>query len=460
LTSTLRNSLRSASISVADGDWRSILLLCGAILAAAALGLAVSFVDVPGVYLPIICTLVVVLICLLVLDRSALALPAILRPAPVVFGSVALGAIAASSLESNETSSYFLLLGFEMVGFFLAILLVPDISSIKLRPRPVDRIRLIRYSKACWAVCVLAGLIFFALRGVPALLPDVESSRVTQATTGTGYFRLLAYMAAPAALLLFAAEERRSWIYLLVSLALIVGLADRSPLLYVLLPIGVTVAVAGGRRFGSVQIIVVGLTALLAIAAIGAYRIVSQEDFRAYPEYREDIATRNYLDIAVTSVEHYATIVPHNAVLAKRLVDEGLIPSQYGRTYLTLPISALPGRQLSPDLLIKKASGKTFIGGGTPPTLTGEGYMNAGYGGVVLAALALMLLVRYWGAVVVTEAEAEKNPNFRVATVMYGYVVAWALGAQVAGFAGASSVPLAGFVLLLVLRRLASPERA
>jgi hypothetical protein len=417
-------------------------------------------VNVSGADIPIICTLAIVLICLLVLDRSAVALPAILRPAPVVFGSAALGAVAASSLATGEMSSYFILLGFEMVGFFLALVLMPDIGSVALRPRVVDKAQLVRYSKVCWGICVFGGLIFFALRGVPALLPDVESSRVTQATTGTGYFRLLAYMAAPAALMLYAAEEPRSWIYLVVSTALIVGLADRSPLLYILLPIGVTITVAGRWRFGSVQIILVGLAALLAVAAIGAYRIVSQEDFRDYPEYRQDIAARNYLDIAVTSVEHYATIVPHNAVLTKRLVDEGLIPYQYGQTYLTLPISALPGRQLSPDLLIKKASGKTFIGGGTPPTLTGEGYMNLGYGGVVLAAVVLMLLVRYWAAVVVTESRGEQQPNFRVATVMYGYVVAWALGAQVAGLAGASSVPLAGFVLLLLLRRLASTKRA
>jgi hypothetical protein len=441
-----------------DERRRSISLLCLAIFSAAALGALVPFAHITGAEIPIVCTLAIVVLCLLVLDRSAVALPGILRPAPVVFGSMALGAVAATSLADHEISSYFGLLAFEMVGFVLALILIPDISTLAVRPVVVDRVRLIRYSKACWAVCVFGGLIFFALRGVPALLPDVESSRVTQATTGTGYFRLLAYMAAPASLLLYAARERRAWIYLLISVGLIVGLADRSPLLYILIPIGVTVTVAGQRRFGSAQIILVGLTALLAIAAIGAYRIVSQQDFRDYPEYREDIATKNYLDIAVTSVEHYATIVPKNAVLAKRLVDEGLIPPQYGRSYLTLPISALPGRQLSPDLLIKKASGKTFIGGGTPPTLTGEGYMNFGYAGVVLAALALMVLIRYWGAVVVKKASAGPGLDLRVSTVMYGYVVAWVLGAQVAGFAGASSVPLAGFVLLLVLRHVSATK--
>jgi hypothetical protein len=58
--------------------------------------------------------------------------------------------------------------------------------------------------------------------------------------------------------------------------------------------------------------------------------------------------------------------------------------------------------------------------------------------------------------VVVKKASGGPSLDLRVSTVMYGYVVAWVLGAQVAGFAGASSVPLAGFVLLLVLRRISS----
>ena len=457
-----RSGLRLAFLpQLRETEWRrSAPLLLVAVVAAACLGSVVPLASISGTQIPIICTLAVMVGCLLVLDRSAIALPGILRPAPVVFGSVALGAVAASSLAGRDSNTYFTLLGFEMIGFLLALLLMPDISAVPTRTRTIDRAKLIRWSKICWAVCVLTGLAFFAARGVPALLPNIESSRVNQAGSGTGYFRLLAYMSAPAALMLYAADVRRSWVYLGVASALIVGLADRSPLLYLLIPVGVTMTVAGKRRFGSWQILVAGALALMAVAGIGAYRIVSQDDFRSYPEYRQDIASRNYFDIAVTSVEHYATIVPANAVLAKRLADEGLIPFQYGRTYLTLPISILPGHQLSPDLLIKKASGKTFIGGGTPPTLVGEGYMNAGYVGVVLAAFVLMLFVRYWAAVVVTEAAARSGPNFRTGTVIYGYAVAWVLGAQVAGFAGASSVPLAGFVLLLVLRWVSSRKVA
>jgi hypothetical protein len=434
-------------------------LAIGAVLAA-AVGALVVWASVSVAWLPVVVALAASAAAVLLVDRSATLLPLALRPAPVVFVSVAFGAVASSSLPSDDVAAYALLLGFELVGFALGILLLPDISTAGIRPREVDAEKLIRWSKVIWWLGLLAAFGFFATHGIPALSGNVESGRVEQAASGSGYFRLIAYMAGPASLMIFAADGFRSWKYVAGALIMIVALGDRSPLLYLLIPLGVTFSIAGRRRFGSIQILGVGLAVLVIIAGLGAYRIVSQEDFRSYPEYRKDIAEKNYLAIAETSLTHYAEVVPANAVLTKRLVDKGLIHYQYGATYATLAISALPGRQLSPDLLIKEVTHKRFIGGGTPPTLSGEGYMNAGYIGVVVSALVLMLLVRYWASALPRSLRGLASPSGRVTSMVYGYVLAWALGAQVAGLAGASSVPLAGFLLLVVLRHMCSEKTA
>jgi hypothetical protein len=434
-------------------------LAVGAVLAA-AVGALVVWASVSVAWLPVVVALAASAAAVLLVDRSATLLPVALRPAPVVFVSVAFGAVASSSLPSDDVTAYALLLGFELVGFALGILLLPDITTANIRPREVDAEKLVRWSKVIWAFALLGALGFFATHGIPALSGNVESGRVEQATSGSGYFRLVAYMAGPASLMILAADGRRSWKYVAGALVLIVALGDRSPLLYLLIPLGVTFSIAGRRQFGSIQILGVGLSVLAIIAALGAYRIVSQEDFRSYPEYRKDIAEKNYLGIAATSLTHYAEVVPANAVLTKRLVDKGLIHYQYGATYATLAISALPGRQLSPDLLIKEVTHKRFIGGGTPPTLSGEGYMNAGYIGVVISALVLMLLVRYWASALPRSLRGLASPSGRVTSMVYGYGLAWVLGAQVAGLAGASSVPLAGFLLLVVLRHLCSEKTA
>src|SRR5207244_4134209 len=97
-----------------------------------------------------------------------------------------------------------------------------------------------------------------------------------------------------------------------------------------------------------------GALLLVGIAAIGTYRIISQAEFTKYSEYKGALATKNYPDVAWISVTHYARTVPANAVLTKQLVDEHLIPYQFGKTYFTLFLTALPGQQLSPDLMIKR----------------------------------------------------------------------------------------------------------
>jgi hypothetical protein len=109
---------------------------------------------------------------------------------------------------------------------------------------------------------------------------------------------------------------------------------------------------------------------------------------------------------------------------------------------------------LTLDLQIKAATGKTFIGGGTPPTLNGEGYINFGWPGIALGAFVLAALAS-WSAA----AAFGKHARFlgaatrRARASVFGYMIAYASLAQVSGFVGASTVPITAFLVLVFLTR-------
>jgi oligosaccharide repeat unit polymerase len=430
-------------------------VLLGATFLAVAVGAAASMAVLSAHQLQLVCGFALLALVILLVDKNVVAIPTILRPASVLFASLILGSIATSGITEQQFPQYLDLWACEIGGFLLGILVFPSLSRpASARRSYVDTERLAKHTQTIWIICLLAAFLFFVIQGIPALLPNVEESRVATAVSGTGYLRLLAYMSGPASLILLAIRGRKAWPYLAGAVIVILALADRSPLLYFCLPIVAIAALAGRRRVRSPQLMIASALLLSLVAGIGTYRIFSQKEFRKYSEYNQAIANHDYLSVALTSVEHYASVIPENAVLTKKLVDEGKIHYEWGQTYLTLFLEALHSKPLSPDLLIKKVSGKSFIGGGTPPTLAGEGYMNGGLPGVVLAAFGLMLLLRYWASSLLGARGSGTREELRVTAVIYGYVVAWGINAQVAGLAGASTVPLAGFLFLIVLRRL------
>ncbi len=390
------------------------------------------------------------------LDNDAPMIPRVLRPATAVFASSLLASSSTFYLVGDEFETAYLPLWLvQTLGFLAGHLAFPRMSR-RLRGAQlrVNLRKLDRYAWWMFWVCLAAAVMYLRTVGIGALGGDLEQSRIDAAQGTTGYLRLIAFLTPAAAALLFATRGRRAWFPVAAAALFILSVGSRIPLLYFAFPLVVVVALVG-QKIKSRHIVVVAILALVFLGWYGAFRIEGQEGLNNHPMYKAAVAQGDTTQVAMTAVEHYAGVIPANAVLVKRLVDQERIPLQYGQTYTTLFISVLPGRQVSPDMMVREASNKEFIGGGIPPTLMGEGYMNWGWPGVFLNAMALMLLARYWGSVVVSVYRSGDRYQLRVVALIYGYVIAWAVFAQTSGFAGSATITLATFLVFVAMRRLA-----
>lgn len=373
--------------------------------------------------------------------------PRLLRPTFAIFLASGLGTLAGVTLPTVDQRDFLWLKLGESAGFALGLTLV-------FTPKGHTRLRalgarLAKPTAMLGMVAATAAVIFFVWQGVPALGDDVESGRVAASGTGTGYLRLLAYMLVPVALVLAAKQHRHvKWVVILAAVV-ILGMANRSPLLYLLGPILGMMALTSSR-VKSRHLMFGGLLLALLVVSIGTYRVMSQEAFRGYAEYSRPLAEGDVLEVARISALHYVEVVPQNAVLTKAIVDSGRLGPELGLTYLTPLMTALPGEQLSLDRRIKELSSATFVGGGTPPTLAGEAYVNFGPLGLLLVpALFLGLARTAFSSLQRTQAASAAAQ--RIAAVRYSYLLLLICGAQVAGVAGASTFPLTGLAVLYLL---------
>jgi oligosaccharide repeat unit polymerase len=386
-------------------------------------------------------------------DSDATVIPAILRPAPIVFGSLTIASVSAGALGAGQYEEYFVMWLLQALGMAAGFLLATNLTrSSAGAPRPVLIWRYWLSSRLFFCLFLLAAVTYFVTQGVPALQSDLEQARVDAAEGGSGFIRMFAFLLPTATAAAVGIRGwRKTWLLVAVTLIVMLGYGNRVPFIYFVFPLAVMLAVTT-KKLGSGRIIAVAVSLLGLMGALAAWRVYNTEDMASSYQYRDAVATGDSLAIAWSAISHYTQVVPENAMLVKNVIDSGAMPLQFGSTYFTLFASVLPGKQISPDMMLKELNGVQFLGGGIPPTLAGEGYMNFGYFGIFLNALFAMLLLRYWAAVVIKMSKEQGSDQSRVVGLIYGYVLTWVCLAQISGFAGSATVSLAGFLLLLGIR--------
>lgn len=386
-------------------------------------------------------------------DSDATVIPAILRPAPIIFGSLTIASVSAGALGTNQYEEYFVMWLLQALGMATGFFLAANLARSSAKaPRRVMVRRYWFTSRVFFCLFLLAALAYFATQGIPALQSDLEQARVDAAEGGPGFIRMFAFLLPTATAAAVAIKGwRKTWLLIAVTLIVMLGYGNRVPFIYFVFPLAVMLAVTT-RKLGSGRIIGVAASLLGLMGALAAWRVYNTEDMASSYQYRDAVASGDSLAIAWSAISHYTQVVPENAMLVKNVVDSGVMPLQFGSTYFTLFASILPGKQISPDMMLKELNGVQFLGGGIPPTLAGEGYMNFGYFGIFLNGLFAMLLLRYWASLVIRISKQGDASQRRVVGLIYGYALTWVCLAQISGFAGSATVSLAGFLLLLGIR--------
>lgn len=433
-----------------SGGWPVAIILM-TLFVIAAVPAAVLLLPQPG---PLIQILIGVFLVVLWLgaDSNATVIPTILRPAPIVFGSLTIASVSAGALSVDQYDEYFVLWLIQALGMAAGFLLAANLTRSSAKaPLPLSINRYWSSSRVVFVLFLLAALAYFATQGIPALQSDLEQARVDAAEGGPGFIRMFAFLLPTATAAAVAIKGwRKTWLLVAITLVIMLGYGNRVPFIYFVFPLAVMVAVTT-KKLGSGRIIAIAVSLLGLMGALAAWRVYNTEDMASSYQYRDAVANGDSLAIAWSAISHYTQVVPENAMLVKDVIDSGAMPLQFGSTYFTLFASVLPGKQISPDMMLKELNGVQFLGGGIPPTLAGEGYMNFGYFGVFLNALLAMLLLRYWASVVIRTSEIRSTNQARVVGLIYGYALTWVCLAQISGFAGSATVSLAGFLLLLAI---------
>lgn len=374
--------------------------------------------------------------------------PAILRPSVLVCAASATATFAASFLDPAVAERLVTLRLLEAIGLGMGLLVAPVIAGRERGDRASVGVPLaLPKLWALFALFLSAGIVFVATQGAPLLAGNIESGRVEAAASGSGYLRLLAYMTVPVAISLYARRAPRAVLAVLLAAGVVVLLANRSPLVYLFGSLVIVRVLMSQTAVPKSRIYAGAALGLLMILALGTFRIFSQDEFQKYDEYRFDLAEANYTAVTITAANAYIRVVGQNEALVRDLYSSGLLETRFGTTYLNLFITALPGEQLSLDREIRLLSGSSFVGGGIPPTLGGEALVNFGLVGVLIVPFLMVLALT-------TQFQRYYYHGNAVEAAVYAYLLIWFSGAQVAGLAGASTVPLAGALVLMLLAHL------
>lgn len=304
----------------------------------------------------------------------------------VVYGGAPALLLREGAFDAAEQVTSALVLG--MVAYLLGAFFISLTSGAAMIGSSSREFASVTYRpRVLWTVFGLgaAAMIFYWARagGVPILQSDLENSRV-EALSGSGvpfYLSMLMMvstwmsikegsgigwpgrltMLSIGSLLLFSTGWRNT-VFAFVIVALLIWYYT--------------------HRVRSIYVLAAGVVAVLGVVGIGLYRVFSS-GITTYATYRR-LASGDLFGAVTTYLETYADGFARNLSVVFQ-VTPSVLPFQNGETIVWNFLALLPGQAREPfDFVLKRAAGQGFEGGGLPPTLVGEWYINFGWLGVGL----------------------------------------------------------------------------
>jgi oligosaccharide repeat unit polymerase len=287
-------------------------------------------------------------------------------------------------------------------AFFLGLLFFPVLKHFQApRPRAMSQITALfrNWSTARLHLVFLGGLLvsflaaalfFTRAGGIPILFQNVEEGRV-EAIRGNAYIAFVA-LSISYFFLAYWAQHLASggkpfslrMVFLFAIVVLIqVSFGYRNKLVWFV----VTLLVAYNylyRRLKLRYVVYLGLLMLILVVLAGIWRASTVKD-------------EDSLNFAFAGILGYGEHMFKRSTVGLIAVTE-IFPEQesfsFGRVYISHSLNMLlPGHQLSFGQWLKEATRLEFSGGGLPPSLVGEFYLNFGMPGVLIGFFLVGLVL-------------------------------------------------------------------
>ncbi|RCX29145.1 oligosaccharide repeat unit polymerase [Bacillus sp. AG236] len=245
--------------------------------------------------------------------------------------------------------------------------------------------RYTKIKKLSFYIGVVAMVAFWAkAKGIPALMPDLENSRVV-ALEGNGipYYFSMSIMVSVWIYFMQDVKIKKQAIYLIIGVALLMSTGWRNTSVAL---ICVAIILYHYRKpIPFKKLVITGVTLVFVITVSGLFRIYSS-DLQGY-ELMTMMESGNYIGAFFSYLYSYPVVFTDNLIL---VIDGFSISKQFlhGASLVWNFFLLIPGYDVQAfDFVLKDYLGRGFAGGGLPPTLLGDLYLNFGYIGILIGMI-------------------------------------------------------------------------
>ncbi|WP_270577714.1 O-antigen polymerase [Caldibacillus thermoamylovorans] len=285
-------------------------------------------------------------------------------------------------------------IAFIIGAMLMSSVLIKSINSSKyidIKVNPFMSRHFGKISRIAFVIGIIAMLMFFInARGIPVLMSDLENSRI-DALSNNGIPFYLSMLIMISVWVYFLSERKLSHkiTFLIIGITLLLSTGWRNTAVALFL---VSVLIYHYQRpIPFRKLVATGIILVVLISVTGLSRIYSS-DLQNY-KMMQMMVEGNYLQAFFAYLYNYPVVFTDNLILVLQGFSN---PNLYlhGLSFIWNFGLIIPGLEIqSFDFYLKDYLGVGFAGGGLPPTLLGDFYLNFGLNGVLIG---MMLMGMFW----------------------------------------------------------------